>query len=94
MLVPHDDIVEILHFERHMVQASLLTLNGQEDMMVGILFAAVNTIECRNCIILWPRIDIIRTDETEHFTKPVGGSHYIRGPDHRVPEAFNLRGAF
>src|SRR6185312_10064018 len=93
VFVADHHVVEILHLERQVIEADLLALDAEEDMVIDVIIAAIAAIERADEMIGRSGPDIVRADEAQRLAEPFERAGQIRCRHHAVADALHLRGA-
>ena len=81
MRIAHEHVINVVHFECHVVQTGNLALDAEEGMMIDESFAAVDPVEGRDDILFFAGIDLVRRHETKCLTEPLRAALHIRCHD-------------
>src|SRR5213594_1830261 len=91
VLVAEHDVVDALHFEREVIQSRLRPLEAQEHVVIDEGLAAVAAVERGDDVVLGACVDVIRTQEAEHFAVPLGSLFCVLRHDDAVGDPLHLR---
>src|ERR1700730_12410901 len=74
-----------------MIEPGLLMRQAEEDMMIDVAIAAVAAIERADDIIFVLDIDVVGTDKSEHFAKPIHRLAKARRHQNAMTDALDVR---
>src|SRR3989449_7798718 len=86
MLVPGEHVVDVRHFERHMVQAGPLVPDAEVHVMVDVRTPAIEPVERADDVVFAARVHIVRADEPERFPEPPCRLHHLGRRHHAVAD--------
>src|SRR5580704_9815859 len=73
VLVAHAHVVDVRHLEGEVIQAGLVGIETEEDVMIDVSVAAVAAVERADQIILVLGIDVVRADQAQRLAEPADG---------------------
>src|SRR5262245_1905363 len=93
MLVPDEDVVDVLNLEGEVIEPGPRMADAEERVMVGILGATVAAAEGADEIVGATLIDIVGAEQPQGLAKPPNRLGDVRRRQHGVADAFHMRRA-
>src|SRR5262249_41112671 len=91
MIVPDEDVVDILDLEGEMIEPGALMPNAEERVMVGIVGAAIAAAEGTDEIVGATLVDIVGSEQPERLAKPLDRLGDTRRRQHGMADALHMR---
>src|SRR5580700_6271391 len=90
VFMAHADVVDVRHLEGEVIQAGLLGIETEEDVMIDVSVAAVAAVERADQIVLVLGVDVVRADQAQRLAEPAHGLAELRRHHHAMADALDV----